>query len=69
MAALLIVEPIFEADFRGCSYGFRPGRNAHQALTEIRAHLRNGYTAVYDMDLKGYFDSIPHEQLIACVRM
>jgi RNA-directed DNA polymerase len=69
MAALLILEPIFEADFRDCSYGFRPGRRAHQALEEIRTHLRNGYTAVYDVDLKGYFDSIPHEQLIACVRM
>jgi RNA-directed DNA polymerase len=69
MAALLILEPIFEADFRGCSYGFRPGRNAHQALEEIRGHLRSGYQAVYDVDLKGYFDSIPHEQLLACVRM
>jgi group II intron reverse transcriptase/maturase len=69
MAALLILEPIFEADFRDCSYGFRPGRNAHQALEEIRTHLRNGYQAVYDVDLKGYFDSIPHEQLLACVRM
>lgn len=69
MAALLILEPIFEADFRDCSYGFRPGRNAHQALEEIRGHLRNGYQAVYDVDLKGYFDSIPHEQLLACVRM
>jgi RNA-directed DNA polymerase len=69
MAALLILEPIFEADFRDCSYGFRPRRNAHQALEEIRSHLRNGYQAVYDVDLKGYFDSIPHEQLLACVRM
>lgn len=69
MAALLILEPIFEADFRDCSYGFRPGRNAHQALEEIRSHLRNGHQAVYDVDLKGYFDSIPHEQLLACVRM
>lgn len=69
MAALLIVEPIFEADFRDCSYGFRPGRRAHQALAEIRSHLRSGYNAVYDVDLKGYFDSIPHEQLLACVRM
>jgi RNA-directed DNA polymerase len=69
MAALLILEPIFEADFRDCSYGFWPGRNAHQALEEIRTQLRNGYQAVYDVDLKGYFDSIPHEQLLACVRM
>jgi RNA-directed DNA polymerase len=69
MATLLILEPIFEADFLDCSYGFRPGRSAHQALEEIRGHLQAGYQAVYDADLKGYFDSIPHSQLLACVRM
>jgi RNA-directed DNA polymerase len=68
MATLLILEPIFEADFLDCSYGFRPGRSAHQALEEIRRHLQAGYQAVYDADLKGYFDSIPHSQLLACVR-
>jgi len=68
MAALLILEPIFESDFLDCSYGFRPGRNAPQALAEIRGHLMAGYQAVYDADLKGYFDSIPHEKLLACVR-
>ena len=46
MAALLILEPIFESDFLDCSYGFRPGRNAHQALEEIRRHLQAGYQAV-----------------------
>ena len=66
-AALLILEPIFEADFEDCSYGFRPKRNAHQALAEIRGHLSAGYQAVYDADLKSYFDTIPHEQLIACL--
>jgi RNA-directed DNA polymerase len=69
MATLLILEPIFEADFLDCSYGFRPGRSAHQALEEIRGHVEAGYQAVYDADLKGYFDSIPHTQLLACVRM
>jgi len=69
MATLLILEPIFEADFLDCSYGFRPGRSAHQALQEIRGHLQAGYQAVYDADLKGYFDSIPHGQLQACLRM
>ena len=69
MATLLILEPIFEADFLDCSYGFRPGRSAHQALEEIRGHLQAGYQAVYDADLKGYFDSIPHSQLMACVRV
>jgi RNA-directed DNA polymerase len=68
-AAMLILEPIFEADFEDCSYGFRPGRNAHQALEEIRGHVKSGYQAVYDADLKGYFDSIPHERLMACLRM
>jgi len=68
MATLLILEPIFEADFLDCSYGFGPGRSAHQALEEIRGHLQAGYQAVYDADLKGYFDSIPHSQLLACLR-
>jgi len=68
-ATLLVLEPIFEADFLDCSYGFRPGRSAHQALGEIRGHLQAGYQAVYDADLKGYFDSIPHDKLLACLRM
>ena len=46
MATLLILEPIFEADFEDCSYGFRPGRSAHEALEEIRSHLRAGRQAV-----------------------
>jgi RNA-directed DNA polymerase len=46
MATLLILEPVFEADFEDCSYGFRPGRSAHQALEEIRGHLQAGYRAV-----------------------
>src|SRR5438270_10233879 len=69
MAGLLILEPIFEADFEDCSYGFRPGRSAHQALRTIQRHLQAGYSAVYDADLAGYFDSIPHDKLMACVRM
>lgn len=68
-AALLILEPIFEADFLDSSYGFRPGRSAHDALAEIRGHLQAGYQAVYDADLKGYFDSIPQDKLEACLRM
>ena len=67
-AAVLILEPIFEADFQDCSFGFRPGRNAHDALAEIRGHLQNGYQAVYDADLKSYFDTIDHQKLLACVR-
>ena len=68
MATLLILEPIFEADFLDCSYGFRPERSAHQALAEIRGHLQAGYQAVYDADLKSYLDSIPHDGLMACLR-
>jgi RNA-directed DNA polymerase len=68
MATLLILEPIFESDFLDCSYGFRPGRSAHQALEEIRGHLQAGRQAVYDADLKSYFDTISHEKLLACLR-
>ena len=68
-AVLLILEPIFEADFEECSYGFRPGRSAHDALRAIQQHLKEGQMAVYDADLAGYFDSIPHDKLMACVRM
>jgi RNA-directed DNA polymerase len=68
-AALLIIEPIFEADFMDCSYGFRPKRSAHDALAEVRKHLKGGLKAVYDADLKGYFDSIPHDKLMKCLRM
>jgi RNA-directed DNA polymerase len=69
MATFLILEPIFEADFLECSYGFRSGRSAQDALKEIQTQLEAGYQAVYDADLKGYFDSIPHRQLMACVAM
>ena len=69
MACLLIIEPIFEADFLDVSYGFRPGRSAHQALERIREHLQAGYNEIYDADLQGYFDSIPHNKLMACIRM
>lgn len=69
MATLLILEPIFEADFLDTSFGFRPGKNAHQALDAIRGHLAAGLREVYDADLKGYFDTIPHDKLLAAVRM
>lgn len=64
MAVLLVLEPIFEADFEGCSFGFRPGRNAHQALDQVQAALAAGRTAVYDADLASYFDTIDHERLM-----
>jgi RNA-directed DNA polymerase len=68
MACLLILEPIFESDFMDCSYGFRPGRSAHDALAEIRSHLQQGYCAVYDADIQSYFDTIDHRKLVACLR-
>jgi RNA-directed DNA polymerase len=68
-AAALILEPIFEADFLECSYGFRPGKSAHQALAAIKTNLEEGYTAVYDADLASYFDTIPHDKLMAAVEM
>ena len=67
-AALLILEPVFEADFLDCSYGFRPNRNAHQALAEIQRNLEQGRRQVYDADLSSYFDTIPHDKLMACVQ-
>jgi RNA-directed DNA polymerase len=64
-----VLEPIFEADFVDSSYGFRPGRSAHDALSEIRQQLRAGRREVYDADLQSYFDTIPHDQLLKCLRM
>jgi RNA-directed DNA polymerase len=68
-AAKLVLEPIFEADFLDCSWGFRPKRSAHEALAEVRRNIKSGREAVYDADLSSYFDSIPHEKLLKCVRM
>lgn len=68
-AARLILEPIFEADFKDCSYGFRPGKSQHDALGEVREHLKAGFQEVYDIDIKGYFDSIPHDKLIASIEV
>lgn len=67
-AVKLIIEPIFEADFEDCSHGFRPGRSAHDAIKSVEQSIRAGRNAVYDADLAGYFDTIPHDKLIAGVR-
>jgi RNA-directed DNA polymerase len=66
-AVLLVIEPIFEADFLDCSYGFRPGRSAHDALRELQGAIRGGCKQAYDADLASYFDTIPHDKLLACV--
>jgi RNA-directed DNA polymerase len=68
-AACLILEPIFEADFLDCSYGFRPGRSQHQALKAIQQAIKAGMTSAYDADMKAYFDTIPHDKLMKCVEM
>ena len=64
-AAVNVIEPIFERDFAEHSYGFRPGRGCKDALRRVEALLRDGYTTVVDADLKGYFDSIPHDRLMS----
>jgi RNA-directed DNA polymerase len=66
-AVMLVIEPIFEADFLDSSFGFRPGKNAHQAIDAIRQHLKAGFVEVYDADLKSYFDTIPHDHLMKCL--
>ena len=63
-----VLEPIFERDFAAQSYGFRPQRGTKQALRRVEAMLKAGYTWVVDADLKSYFDSIPHEALMARVQ-
>jgi group II intron reverse transcriptase/maturase len=69
MAVKLVIEPLFEADFLDCSYGFRPRRSAHDALREIRRVMwRECRLWVCDVDLKACFDSVPHEPLMTAVR-
>ena len=69
MAAKLVLEPIFEADFRPCSYGFRPRRSATQALERLRKLGAQGYNHVLDADIRDYFGSIDHERLMKLVEM
>lgn len=68
MAVNLVIGPIFEADFRACSYGFRPKRSAHDAHRVVRHRITGGVKYVVDVDLKGYFDTIPHEKLLVLVK-
>lgn len=67
--AVMILEPIFEADFEESSYGFRPGRSAKDAMAAIKANLKAGKTQVYDADLSGYFDTIPHDRLMKTINL
>lgn len=68
-ALLQIIEPIFEQDFLPCSYGFRPGKSAHQAIGAIKKAIGKGQLQIYDADLKSYFDTIPHDKLMKAVEM
>ena len=67
MAVKIVIEPIFEADFEENSYGFRPKRDAHQAMDDLSLHLRMGKTQVIDTDIFRYFDSLSHDKLLALV--
>jgi RNA-directed DNA polymerase len=63
-ALRMVVEPIFEREFAPHSYGFRPGRSCHDALRRVEELLQSGHGYVVDIDIKGYFDAIPHERLM-----
>ena len=63
MAVLLVIEPIFEADFEDCSYGFRPGRNAPEALAAVREGRQAGLRVALDADLNNYSDTIPPDKV------
>ena len=67
MAAKLVIEPIFEADFCETSYGFRPKKSAHDAVDDVAHAMHTGYTEIIDADLSKYFDTIPHANLMAVV--
>jgi len=66
-ALKLVIEPIFEREFLSSSYGFRPGRGCKDALREVDGLIQEGFTHVVDADLASYFDTIPHERLMALV--
>jgi RNA-directed DNA polymerase len=67
MAVKLVIEPIFEADFEDCSYGFRPKRDAHQAVEAVRLALHRAHPYVLDADLQQYFDTIAHDKLMEVI--
>lgn len=65
----MILEPIFEADFKDCSHGFRPNRSAKGAMQMIKENLAKGKAEILDADLSKYFDTIPHDKLITAVKL
>src|SRR5437588_4778296 len=67
MAVLTVLEPIFEADLQPEQYAYRPGRSALEAVQQVQALMIQGHTEVVDADLSGYFDGIPHAELLKSV--
>jgi RNA-directed DNA polymerase len=67
MAVVLVIEPIFEADLQPEQYAYRKGLDSHEAVKKVQQHLDQGFTEVVDADLSGYFDSIPHTELMKSV--
>ncbi len=68
-AVKMVMEPIFEYEFLPMSYGFRPQRGCKDALREVDALIKEGYTFILDADLKSYFDTIPHDKLMQQIEM
>lgn len=63
-----LLTPIFEPQFHDCSFGFRSGRNCHQAVECVLKHIHEGYRVVVDVDIKGFFDNIPHNLILTMLR-
>jgi len=68
-ALKMVIEPIFEKEFEESSYGFRPQRGCKDALREVDRLIKEGFTHVVDADLASYFDTIPHDRLMASIEM
>ena len=67
VAVVIILEPIFDVDLPEEQYGYRPGKSAHDAVRAVHGWLNRGHRQVVDADLSGYYDSIPHHELLKCV--
>lgn len=68
MSCKMVIEPIFEADFSDCSFGFRPKRSAKDAMKTMKGYLKEKRVKVFDADLESYFDTIPHDKLMIALR-
>ena len=67
MAVVLVLEPIFEADLGSEQFAYRPGKSAHDAIRRVHSLINTGHTEIIDADLSGYFDTIPHSELMKSV--